>query len=197
MLLQYLKALFCLFLNNIQGISFDFLVQFPLFLSSGFALISFPPSLDCLNRYWWWESCYPNPQDIGPEVDQGPGDTIVPPAFFGSVINGVEPAEVCKIAVDREIFRILLELLPPLRSPEDKGMRKWMNEYLIFSTQGTVSSGKFLWRTGLKMYTLREAHKKLMNHIFAKKCASWLLHKKNRQNFSFSVTTISAVNIVL
>ena len=33
---------------------------------------------------------------------------------------GVEPAELSEIAVDREVFQVLLGLLPPRRSPEEK-----------------------------------------------------------------------------
>jgi len=44
---------------------------------------------------------------------------------------GVEPAELCEIVVDREVFQALLGLLPPQLSSNEKRERKvWMNEYV-------------------------------------------------------------------
>ena len=40
---------------------------------------------------------------------------------------GVEPAELPEITVDREVFRILLGLLPPRSSLQEKGAWWWMN----------------------------------------------------------------------
>jgi len=40
---------------------------------------------------------------------------------------GVEPAELSEIAVDREVFRAVLGLLPPRPSPGEKRVWKWMN----------------------------------------------------------------------
>jgi len=37
---------------------------------------------------------------------------------------GVERAELSEIAVDREVFRVLLGLLPPRLSPKEKRARK-------------------------------------------------------------------------
>ena len=42
---------------------------------------------------------------------------------------GVEPAELSKIAVDCEVYRVLLGLLPPRLSPKEKLARKWANEW--------------------------------------------------------------------
>ena len=40
---------------------------------------------------------------------------------------GVEPADLSEIADDREVFRVLLGLLLPQPSPEEKQTWKWMN----------------------------------------------------------------------
>jgi len=40
---------------------------------------------------------------------------------------GVEWTELSEVAVDREVFRVFLGMLPPRPSPEDKWARKWMN----------------------------------------------------------------------
>jgi len=37
---------------------------------------------------------------------------------------GAEPAELSEIAVDREVFRVLLGLLPPQLTPKEKRARK-------------------------------------------------------------------------
>jgi len=43
---------------------------------------------------------------------------------------GVEPAELCEISVDREVFRVLLGLLPQRLSPKEKRERTRVNEYV-------------------------------------------------------------------
>ena len=45
---------------------------------------------------------------------------------------GVEPAELFKIAENREVFRVLLELLPPLPSPRKN---RYENEWSENSKQ--------------------------------------------------------------
>ena len=47
---------------------------------------------------------------------------------------GVERAELSEIAVDREVFRVLLGLLPPRLSPKEKRARKWVNEWVCRPT---------------------------------------------------------------
>ena len=47
---------------------------------------------------------------------------------------GVEPVEVSEIAVDREIFGVLLGLLPPRLSPKEKQAPKWVNEWVCRPT---------------------------------------------------------------
>ena len=42
---------------------------------------------------------------------------------------GVEPAELSEIYVDREVFRVLLGLLPLLLSPKENRAQKCVNEY--------------------------------------------------------------------
>jgi len=46
----------------------------------------------------------------------------------------VEPAELSEIAVDREVFRVVLGLLPPQLSPKEKRARKWVNEWVCTPT---------------------------------------------------------------
>ena len=41
---------------------------------------------------------------------------------------GVEPTELSKIADYRELFAVLLALLPPRHSPEEKWVKKKINE---------------------------------------------------------------------
>ena len=48
---------------------------------------------------------------------------------------GVEPAELSEIAVDREVFRVLLGLLPPRLSPKESLAGKWVNEWVCRSTE--------------------------------------------------------------
>ena len=38
---------------------------------------------------------------------------------------GVEPAKLSDIAIDREVWRVLLELQPPRLSSEEKRARRW------------------------------------------------------------------------
>ena len=42
---------------------------------------------------------------------------------------GVEPPELSEISVDREVFRVLLGLLPPRLSPKENRARKSVNEH--------------------------------------------------------------------
>ena len=42
---------------------------------------------------------------------------------------GVEPAELSEIAVECEVFRFFLGLLPPRFSPKEKRAQKWVNEW--------------------------------------------------------------------
>jgi len=51
---------------------------------------------------------------------------------------GVEPAELSEIAVDHEVFQVLLGLLPPWPPLEEKRAWKWMKwiyhlRYLVYS----------------------------------------------------------------
>jgi len=47
---------------------------------------------------------------------------------------GVEPAELSEIAVDREVFWVLLELLPPRFSPKEKRVQNWLNQWVCRPT---------------------------------------------------------------
>jgi len=42
----------------------------------------------------------------------------------------LEPAELFEIATDCEVFRVLLGLLTPRISPNEKRARKWVNEWI-------------------------------------------------------------------
>jgi len=55
-------------------------------------------------------SCWLHPRESGPEVVQGPGGMTTFPILLGPVL--VEPAGLSEIAVDREVLRVLFELLP-------------------------------------------------------------------------------------
>jgi len=47
---------------------------------------------------------------------------------------GVEPAVLSEIAVDHEVFRVLLGWLPSRLSPKKKRARKWVNEWVCTPT---------------------------------------------------------------
>ena len=70
-----------------------------------------------------------HPQESGLTFVQGPGLYLRPWSRLG-----VEPAVLSEIAVDRDVFRVLLGLLPPRLSPKEKRARKWVNEWVCMPT---------------------------------------------------------------
>jgi len=75
---------------------------------------------ECPKKDWRDKSCWLSPRQSESEVVQGPdGVTCISDLAWSRL--GVEPAELSEIAVDRGVFRVLLGLLPPRPSPEEKG----------------------------------------------------------------------------
>ena len=63
-----------------------------------------------------------HPRQSGPEIVQETGGVTASPTLLGPF--GMEPAELSAIAVDREVFRVLLGLLPPRFSPKETWAQK-------------------------------------------------------------------------
>jgi len=56
-----------------------------------------------------------HPRESGPEVEQRLFGVVTSPIWLG-----VEPKELSKVVEDREVFRVLLGILSPRSSPEEK-----------------------------------------------------------------------------
>jgi len=86
--------------------------------------------LKCPRKCWRSKSCWLQPQERYSEiVQQGPGGVTTSPTFLGPV--DVETRQLSEIADNREVFRVLLGLLPLCPSPEEKWVRKWINEMKV------------------------------------------------------------------
>jgi len=68
-------------------------------------------STECRTKDSQGKSSWVHPQESGPEVIQGLGGVTTFPTLLGLVL-GVNPAKLSEIAVDREVFQVLLGLLP-------------------------------------------------------------------------------------
>ena len=78
---------------------------------------------------------------------------------------GMEPAELSEIAVDREVFRVLLGLLPPRLSPKEKRTRKWMNECVCRPTL------KFsIYEIVVSLFAKTECRIQIIKHIWMETC---------------------------
>jgi len=83
----------------------------------------------CPRKEWQIKSfrLQPTPTGSGPKCSRTRWrDYIFNPAWSRL---GVEPPELSEIAVDREVFRVLLMLLPLRLSPKENRARKWVNEH--------------------------------------------------------------------
>ena len=69
------------------------------------------PRNDWRGKFYWVQ-----PRDSGPDVVRGPGRVSTTPNLLSPIL-GVEPAQRSEIAVDREAFRALRELLSPRPPP--------------------------------------------------------------------------------
>jgi len=71
---------------------------------------------ECPTEDWWGKPCWLNPRDSNPDVVQGWSNCISDLAYSR---RGVKQAELSEIAVDREVFQVLLWMLPLQPSLEE------------------------------------------------------------------------------
>jgi len=81
------------------------------------------------NSFWLQSTPTGKPPKVRPRT--GWNDYITDLAWYRL---GEEPTELPEIAIDREVFRVLLMLLPPRLSKKEKRSRKWVNEWACTPT---------------------------------------------------------------
>ena len=79
---------------------------------------------------------------------------------------GVEPAELSEIAVDREVFRVLLGPLPPQLSPKVKRARKWVNEWVCTPAYLDLA----IYEIVFSLFAKSEYRIQIMKHIWTETC---------------------------
>jgi len=103
----------CRFATNCAAVKF---VKAPMSSCTSYVLrdLSYVDSAicsECPRKDWRGKSFWIHPQESGAKVDQGPGGEITSPTSLGPVLV-LESAKLLEIAQHREVFRILLRLLP-------------------------------------------------------------------------------------
>ena len=80
------------------------------------------------------KSCRLHPQERGQEIAHGPGEVITSSTFLGPVLELSQKNYLRLLLVMKYLARVLIRLLPPWPSPEEKRAGKWMKKW-IFKAQ--------------------------------------------------------------
>ena len=79
---------------------------------------------------------------------------------------GVETVELSEIAVDHEVFRVLLGLLPPRLSPKEKLAWKWVNEWVVAPTYLNLA----IYEMVFGLFAKSERRIQIIKYIWTKTC---------------------------